>query len=328
MVPSSIGATGAQTSLVVVGAASRDITSADPRGWRLGGGVTYGALAAARLGVRVRALVGVDGVTAAADELELLSAAGVDLVPVSLERGPAMENRDTPAGRVQLVHQASDQLPATALPDDWRNTPALLLAPVAGELADEWAAAVPGGALVALAWQGVFRRLVPGQRMVHLPLRRTALVARADIALVSADDATAGGWELRRLLRRDGQQLVVTHGAHGALHLVRRSSRLAGRHFPALPADAVRDATGAGDVFLATWCAAQAGATGGERPGEPWAPLAVAAAAASLKVEHEGLDGVPTLADVCRRITQPPAGRDGRDAASHARGAGDGAASG
>ena len=41
---------------VVVGSAARDVTAADRRGWRLGGGVTYGALTLARLGLRVGAV--------------------------------------------------------------------------------------------------------------------------------------------------------------------------------------------------------------------------------------------------------------------------------
>ena len=44
--------------IVVVGAASRDRVEDDPRGWRLGGAVSYAALAIARLGLRVGALVG------------------------------------------------------------------------------------------------------------------------------------------------------------------------------------------------------------------------------------------------------------------------------
>ncbi len=47
-----------------VGSASRDLTDDDPRGWRLGGGVTYAALTTARLGLRTAAVVGVDGVAA------------------------------------------------------------------------------------------------------------------------------------------------------------------------------------------------------------------------------------------------------------------------
>jgi hypothetical protein len=64
-------------SVLVVGAASRDVTADDPRGWRLGGAVTYGALALGRLGFRVRALVGADAEAGSARELDLLRAAGV-----------------------------------------------------------------------------------------------------------------------------------------------------------------------------------------------------------------------------------------------------------
>ena len=46
--------------LIVVGAASRDVTPDDPRGWRLGGAVSYASLAAARLGLRVGCVMGVD----------------------------------------------------------------------------------------------------------------------------------------------------------------------------------------------------------------------------------------------------------------------------
>ena len=51
----------AAPEVVVVGAASRDLVDDDARGWRLGGGVSYSALALARLGLPVRALIGVDG---------------------------------------------------------------------------------------------------------------------------------------------------------------------------------------------------------------------------------------------------------------------------
>ncbi len=38
--------------VVIVGSATRDLSDEDPRGWMLGGGVTFGALALARLGLR------------------------------------------------------------------------------------------------------------------------------------------------------------------------------------------------------------------------------------------------------------------------------------
>ena len=63
--------------IVVVGAASRDRVEDDPRGWRLGGAVSYAALAIARLGLRVGALVGADAEAATARELDLLREAGL-----------------------------------------------------------------------------------------------------------------------------------------------------------------------------------------------------------------------------------------------------------
>src|SRR5215831_17540461 len=60
--------------VVVVGAAARDIVHDDPRGWRLGGGVSYAALTLARLGLRTGALVGADPEAARSRELDFLRA--------------------------------------------------------------------------------------------------------------------------------------------------------------------------------------------------------------------------------------------------------------
>src|SRR6187401_1078831 len=98
MADSSIGA-AEQPTLVIVGAATRDVAADDPRGWKLGGGVTYSAMAAAGVGVRVRALIGVDAVAATASELDTLRAAGIDVLLVPLESGPIFDNRRTPSGR-------------------------------------------------------------------------------------------------------------------------------------------------------------------------------------------------------------------------------------
>src|SRR4051812_4691090 len=100
MSDSSIG-TSESPTLVIVGAATRDVAADDPRGWKLGGGVTYSAIAAAALGVRVRALVGVDAEAATASELDTLRGAGVDIVLVPLASGPIFDNRRTPSGRQQ-----------------------------------------------------------------------------------------------------------------------------------------------------------------------------------------------------------------------------------
>jgi len=301
--------------LVVVGAASRDLDSDDPRGWRLGGGVTYSSRAAAALGLRVAALMGVDEAAAGARELDDLRAGGVDLQLVRLQDGPVFENRETPAGRVQIAHSGSDRLPVAALPTRWASACAFLLNPVAGELDDVWASAPSANAIVGLGYQGMVRVIVPGEPVGLRALTRTALVARADLAGMSDEDLAPDPVGLDELMPRDGQQLVITRGERGGIHLARSAGRIRARRFPAIPTRRELDRTGAGDTFLAAWMAATI-ALGREtrgqetRDGEPdrraamtSRALRLAALASSLLVAGIPLD-LGAVAERARELTQ------------------------
>src|SRR6476659_11278267 len=135
-----------------VGSASRDLTSDDPRGWRLGGGVTYASLTTARLGLRTAAIVGVDATAATASELDLLRDAGVDTLLVPLPEGPIFHNQETPTGRVQTAIQAGVPLQPVPLPKSWLDARGWSLVPVAAEVPDAWAALPADDAVVAVAW--------------------------------------------------------------------------------------------------------------------------------------------------------------------------------
>lgn len=262
---------------------------ADRRGWRLGGGVFYSALAAASLGIRAGAVMGVDEQAAGAFELEDLRALGVQLHLVTLADGPVFENRETPAGRSQMVHGASDRMAADLLPVAWRRACGYLVAPVAGELGDDWAEVLPATALVALGYQGILRELVPGRPVIHRPLEPSSLVRRADLASASDEDLRAGSTSLDLVLERDHQELVVTRGEQGSVHLWRDASRFRVRRLPAVPARRVVDRTGAGDTFLAAWAIATLvlrSRSETRRP-DPRA-LHLAALAASVVVERSG----------------------------------------
>ena len=285
---------GDRQTLLVVGAATRDLDPTDPRGWRLGGTVAYASLAAARLGVHVWALVGADAEAASASELDLLRDAGVGIRLVPLERGPVFDNQQSPAGRIQVAHHASDRIAATSLPPEWADTATVLLGPVADELDDDWASRFPRETFVALTWQGLLRRLVPGHPVASLPLARSPLVARCDALLLSAEDVAAGAPRIRELLR-DGQTLLLTHGERGAVSLRTQGSRIVGRAVPAIAPSAMLDTTGAGDTFLAGWLAARLLAPGASDA----AHLAVAAAMSSLKIARPGLNGMPATRELC-----------------------------
>jgi sugar/nucleoside kinase (ribokinase family) len=287
--------------VVHVGAACRDVASDDARGWRLGGGVTYAALATARLGLRTAAVVGVDAVARSARELDTLRDAGVDLLLVDLDEGPIFHNVETPAGRVQTAVAVGRPLPAVPVPDSWRVAAGWSLVPVAGEVGDDWLTVVGPDAVVGLGWQGLLRTLVAGARVTRRGPAPGALVARADLIGVSRDDVE-GTTSLTALtgMLRPGARLLVTHGQEGGLLVTVGSGARPPDVWRYLPTATDRevDVTGAGDTFLAALLAAtvRPSILGPSRGAG--ADLRFAAAAGSLAVEAVGLDGVPDRAAV------------------------------
>ncbi|HET7701961.1 MAG TPA: PfkB family carbohydrate kinase [Candidatus Limnocylindrales bacterium] len=296
-------------TVVVVGSASRDLAEDDPRGWRLGGGVSYSALTTARLGLPTAAIVGVDETAATASEIDLLREAGVEVHLVHLAHGPVFVNIERPEGRLQLCGDHSDPIPVADVPDAWRAAPGWILAPVAAELPPAWADVPSSEAIVAVGWQGLLRELEAGQPVRHVTPRPDPIVRRADLVGLSRDDVDrdVALADLYGLLRR-GASLAVTqgdqgglivHGAHGD-----HEAALELRHYPAVPSRAAVDPTGAGDVFLAALAAAriEPRLVGG-RIGQGF-DLLLAAAAASLVLEGPGMFGVPERSAVRDRMRE------------------------
>jgi sugar/nucleoside kinase (ribokinase family) len=296
-------------TVVVVGAACRDLVGDDPRGWRLGGGVSYSALTTVRLGLPTGAIIGVDDQAAGSDEIQALRDAGVDVRLVPLDRGPVFVNIERPEGRHQLCEERSDPIPVEAVPPEWLDVQGWILAPVAAELASHWADLPPDDAFVALGWQGLLRELVPGEPTRHVPPHLDPIVKRANLVGLSRDDVGRDTElaDLYALLHR-GASLAVTHGDQGGLVVHgRRASREAPleiRHYPPIRSANPIDPTGAGDVFLAALAAAriEPRLVGGRTA--QGLDLLLAAAAASLVLEGPGMEGVPTRSEVRRRMAE------------------------
>jgi sugar/nucleoside kinase (ribokinase family) len=280
--------------LVVVGAASRDLTSDDPRGWRLGGAANYCSLTAARLGLRVGCLVGVDPLASTAHELDTLEAAGADVRRVTLEHGPIFENLEVDGHRRQRWLSKSDRVPLVALPEGWRRARAWLIVPVAGELGDEWAAAPATGSCVGVCWQGLLRTFDDDGWIRRVEPMPSPILDAAGLVIASVDDvegSTDLAW-LRSLAPHAA--VVLTAGGGGGVALLGGDMR----RYRAIAANRLVDATGAGDVFAAALTAAWL-LTGQLATG---ATLRLAAAAASCSVEGAGLAGVPARDQVAARL--------------------------
>jgi sugar/nucleoside kinase (ribokinase family) len=292
--------------VVVVGAACRDLVDDDSRGWRLGGGVTYAALTLARLGLPVGALIGADRLAAESRELHLLRDAGVDVVVAPLAVGPVFINTETPAGRIQHAPQVSDPVEPAALPAAWRDVPAWLFGPVAGELPDGWAAVPPRDAHVALGWQGLLRVLVAGERVTQRPPGPSPIVRRSDLVGVGRDDIDSAMPESSLLAcLHPGATMLFTDGALGgvAIEAGPDGGDAGRRPWTPIPVEQFVDPVGAGDTFLAGVFAAHVDPSLRRPELGPDADLLVGAAAASLICEGPGLLGVPARDAVLRRMS-------------------------
>ena len=316
--PEGYDATRRRPVVLVVGAASRDLTADDPRGWRIGGAVMYGSLLLARLGVAVRTVVGVDAEASGARELAALEGAGAVLARATLVSGPVFENIETPHGRRQRCISASDPIPVTSLPRAWTTgSDAVFLAPVAGELGDEWAGVAGSSSNVAIGWQGLLRSLRAGTDVERVAPGASVLLRAANLVGVSRDDV-AHDTDPEALLDLlvPTATLVLTAGLDGGTSFTRSPDGSTVRQpYEAIPSDTTVDPTGAGDVLLAAILAGSLDTSLGD-------PILLGTAAASLVVEAPGLDGVPDLAAVRRRMTRPPsrASRRPSDVSSRASG--------
>jgi sugar/nucleoside kinase (ribokinase family) len=305
--------------VVHVGSAARDRAPDDPRGWRLGGGVTYAALTTARLGLRTAAVVGMDDDAAGAHELDRLREAGVEIHRVGLPESPVFDNRETAVGRAQTTIVRGAVIEPRHLPAELLRAPAWSLVPVADEVDDRWAEVPRPGALVAVAWQGMLRRLVAGRPVERVAPRERALLRRADLVGLShldVDPSSSLG-SLTAFLR-PGARLLVTQGGHGGLLVTATATGPMEvlRYLP-LPTDREVDPTGAGDVSLAALLATLVRpAVAGAPDRTPARGLRFAAAAGSLAVEGIGLAGVPDLPAVRIRAQRERVRRAVRPSAS------------
>ncbi len=273
-------------------------------------------------------LLGVDDRAAAAEELLLLEAAGVELRRVELDHGPVFENIEAGGHRRQRWFSSSDVIPVAALPDGWERARARLIVPVAGEVGEDWAATreVDGGAtlggtrggsggrlgptdadsragtgFVGVGWQGMLRQFTADGWVSRTDPHPSALLGSASLVVASMDDLGRGAAldDLQALA--PSAVIVLTAGEGGGLAL----GNGAVRRYAAIPAQRTVDATGAGDVFLAALTVAWLLSAQVATPGA----LRFAAAAASCSVEGAGLAGVPARAQVAARLRQAASSR-------------------
>ena len=267
----------APVDYVVIGHVARDLTT---DGSTLGGTAAYSALTARAFGLKV----GI--VTAAGDDVSLVSLNGIPVHTIKSQTSTTYENIYTENGRVQYLRAQAQRIDLTDVPEAWRTASIIHIGPIANEVDS----ILPGGftpSLLGLTPQGWMRRWDENSLVSTcdwsdseeaLPQAGAVVLSRED---VNGDD------ELIEHMALHTKILVVTEGAAGAV-LHWNGDR---RRFRAPSVQEV-DATGAGDIFATAFFIRYLNTR------DPWEATRFATLVASHSVERFGLDGIPTPLEI------------------------------
>ena len=246
---------------------------------RPGGAALYAAVAAHRLGLSAGIL------TSHADDFPLGALPPqIEVVTVDATQTTTFEHRRDGKRREMRVSAAARPLASKDVPEDWRDAPIVLLAPVLNEV-DPRVATAFGEASLGAAAQGWLRTLGRDGSVVPttwsppdflLGGLQALFLSREDIGV----DVTGAVEMFQRV-----PVGALTAGEEGALLFVN------GDRYELRP-HRVRevDGTGAGDVFAATFLIEY------HQHGNAWDAGAVAACAGALAVEGEGTSAIPDRA--------------------------------
>jgi sugar/nucleoside kinase (ribokinase family) len=262
----------ATPDFVVVGHTARDIV---PGGFVLGGTVTYAAVQAHKLGLRV----GV--VTVGTKELGI--EAGLpfaEVVRVDAEADTTFENVYAAGARAQRILAVAPDLHVEHMPPAWRSAPIVLLGPLFREIAPETAAWFASGSLVAVSAQGWVRASDADGRVRHEAWSGAPYWAGADVLFASDEDLAGDESELARWVA-DVPVVAVTRSSRGAR--VFEHGRV--MEMAAYPTEDV-DATGAGDTFATAFLVRFA------EGGDVAEAARFGAASASLSVMGAGVEAI------------------------------------
>ncbi|MGZ9226542.1 MAG: PfkB family carbohydrate kinase, partial [Anaerolineales bacterium] len=192
---------------LVIGHVAHDLA---PGGPRLGGTVSYAALTARALGLRVGAL------SAFGKETALDALNGIPIISVASLQSTIFENIYTEHGRVQYLRAQASAIDFNSVPEAWRRTSIIHLAPIANEMDSS----LPKGfspALLGITPQGWMRQWdAEGRIAPRTWTNAQAALMQADAVVISREDV-GGDDELIEHMAHQTRVLAVTEGAAGSV---------------------------------------------------------------------------------------------------------------
>ena len=262
---------------LAIGHVAVDIT---PAGAQLGGTVSFAALTARALGMRV----GI--VTSSGKDAPLQALDGIQIVNVSAEYSTTFENVKTESGRKQTLHHQAASILLNHIPQVWRSAPIIHLAPIAREL-DAGLPEKLSGSLLGITPQGWMRTWDEnGQVAASAWNNSEQALGHAGAVVMSVEDINRD-LELVEEMAHHTRVLCLTEGENGAV-LYWNGDR---RRFRPIEVEEV-DATGAGDIFAAAFFVRL------HYTRDPWEAARFATQLAARSVTRVGLNGIPTSREI------------------------------
>lgn len=262
---------------LVIGHVAHDLT---PQGPRIGGTVSFAALTARALGMKVGIVTSVGPET----PLDLLN--GIPVLSQASPQSTTYENIYTDRGRIQYLRAQAERIDFGTVPESWRRASIIHLGPIANEMDS----VLPNNfapMLLGLTPQGWMRQWDTENRVSMRAWENAApALAKANAVVISREDVN-GNDELIEHMAHQTRVLAVTEGAAGCV-LYWNGDR---RRFHAKPVDEV-DATGAGDVFAAAFFIRLF------KTRDPWEAARFATLLASCSVTRVGLEGIATSQEI------------------------------
>ena len=266
------------TTFVTIGHVTKDIT---PTGIQVGGPGLYSAMTIAQLGHSVSFItrIGRDYSIGSVDSL-------IKMIDLEADVTTTFQNVETDTGRQQTIIDVAPPISTSDIPWELLDSPVVLLAPVAGEIAPNFIAKFPKS-LVGAGIQGWLRRWdgngavrarPPKEALGELPPMGVVFVSEEDWTgtLIDMEDVAAAS-----------PILVVTQSAAGA----RMKLGDSWHEIPPTKVISV-DPTGAGDVFAASFLVRL------YETRDPLESAEFAACAAALSIGGVGVTAIPTRDEI------------------------------
>ncbi len=282
--------------LLLLGHVTRDlIGETTDSGSRLGGTVSFAAITALRLGRRPTIVTR----AASIGDLDELPAE-VDRLVLPSDATTTFANIYTAQGRVQYCFTPAPAIRAEDIPDSLRNPRVVLFGPLVEEIGPDLPPIFAGDTLVVAVPQGWMRRWDSSGR-VSAKSWETAeqILPFLDVLVLSLEDIDFDLTRLQQFFVHVPIVVLTEYRDGSTLYQRQADGSMRETKIPPRPAIEV-DPTGAGDIFATAFLLRL------QETGDPIQSARFANITASFGVEHLGVSGIPTSAQVEAYMAEHP----------------------